>query len=131
SACSSRTWSPRCWILARERREMTTGIIDIAATEEAGGPEVHGAPRRLIRAVLGNRKAAVGALILLVIAFVAAFPGLIAPDDPHAALYASSAAPSSNHLLGTTQLGQDVFSQLIWSTRLTLVVTLIVSVIAT
>jgi peptide/nickel transport system permease protein len=34
-------------------------------------------------------------------------------------------------LLGTTQLGQDVFSQLIWSTRLTLWVTAVVSVIAT
>jgi peptide/nickel transport system permease protein len=110
---------------------MTTGIVDIAAGEEAGGLEVQGAPRRLIRAVLGNRKAAVGALILLVIAFVAAFPGLIAPDDPHAAIYASDASPSSSHLLGTTQLGQDVLSQLIWSTRLTLIVTLIVSLIAT
>jgi peptide/nickel transport system permease protein len=110
---------------------MTTGIVDIAAGEEAGGLEVQGAPRRLIRAVLGNRKAAVGALILLVIAFVAAFPGLIAPDDPHAAIYASNASPSSSHLLGTTQLGQDVLSQLIWSTRLTFIVTLIVSLIAT
>ena len=110
---------------------MTTGIVDIAAGEEAGGLEVQGAPRRLIRAVLGNRKAAVGALILLGIAFVAAFPGLIAPDDPHAAVYASDASPSSSHLLGTTQLGQDVLSQLIWSTRLTFIVTLIVSLIAT
>jgi peptide/nickel transport system permease protein len=56
---------------------------------------------------------------------------LIAPDDPHAAIYAQNAGPSSAHLLGTTQLGQDVFSQLIWSTRLTLIVTLVVSAIAT
>jgi peptide/nickel transport system permease protein len=70
-------------------------------------------------------------VILLLICFVAAFPGLIAPDNPHAAIYASDAPPSAKHLLGTTQLGQDVFSQLIWSTRLTLIVTLIVSVIAT
>ena len=70
-------------------------------------------------------------MILLVICFVAAFPGLIAPDNPHAAIYASDAGPSAKHLLGTTQLGQDVFSQLIWSTRLTLIVTLIVSLIAT
>ncbi len=62
---------------------------------------------------------------------MAAFPGLIAPDDPQAAAYAQNAGPSSAHLLGTTQLGQDVFSQLIWGTRLTLLVTLIVSAIAT
>ncbi len=65
------------------------------------------------------------------VAFVAAFPGLIAPDDPQARHYAQNAGPSSAHLLGTTQLGQDVFSQLIWSTRQTLLVTLIVSAIAT
>ncbi len=110
---------------------MTTGLVDIAATEEATDFEVQGAPKRFLRAVLGNRKAAVGAVILLVICFVAAFPGLIAPDNPHAAIYASDAGPSAKHLLGTTQLGQDVFSQLIWSTRLTLIVTLIVSSIAT
>ncbi len=38
---------------------------------------------------------------------------------------------SGSHLLGTTSIGQDVFSQLIWSTRQTLLVTLLVSVIAT
>ena len=88
-------------------------------------------PRRFVRAVLGNRKAVVGAVILLVIGFVAAFPGLIAPYDPHAVVGPQNVGPSSTYLLGTTQLGQDVFSQLVWSTRLTLVVTLIVSLIAT
>jgi peptide/nickel transport system permease protein len=106
-------------------------IPDIAVTGAPIAAQPSRTPRRFVRAVLGNRKAAVGALILLVMAFVAAFPGLIAPDDPHAAIYAQNAAPSSAHLLGTTQLGQDVFSQLIWSTRLTLIVTLIVTAIAT
>jgi peptide/nickel transport system permease protein len=89
------------------------------------------APQRFLRAVRGNRRAVAGAVILLVIVFAAAFPGLIAPDDPQASLYPPNELPSSSHLLGTTQLGQDVFSQLIWSTRLTLWVTVIVSIIAT
>jgi peptide/nickel transport system permease protein len=104
---------------------------DIGMTDETSGAEVSRAPRRLLRAVLGNRKAVVGVVILLVLALVAAFPGLIAPDDPQASIYPQNLGPSSAHLLGTTQLGQDVFSQLVWSTRLTLVVTLVVSVIAT
>jgi len=66
-----------------------------------------------------------------VMVFVAAFPGLIAPDPPQAPIYPPNLGPSASHLLGTTQLGQDVFSQLIWSTRLTLWVTLVVSAIAT
>jgi peptide/nickel transport system permease protein len=56
---------------------------------------------------------------------------VIAPHDPQASLYAQNAGPSSSHLLGTTQVGQDVFSQLVYSTRQTLIVTLIVSAIAT
>jgi peptide/nickel transport system permease protein len=106
----------------------STSMSDAAALADA---EVWAEHRRFIRALLGNRKALAGAVILLVMAFVAAFPGLIAPDDPQASLYLPNLGPSSAHLLGTTQLGQDVFSQLIWSTRLTLVVTLVVSVIAT
>jgi peptide/nickel transport system permease protein len=102
---------------------------------ELPAPTHHDGPRdaawRLVRAILSNRKATVGTAILLLIAFVAAFPGLVAPDSPSAASYAQNAGPSGAHLLGTTQLGQDVFSQLIWSTRQTLLVTLLVSVIAT
>jgi peptide/nickel transport system permease protein len=101
---------------------VTDGITDVEATR---------APRRFLRAVLRNRKATAGAVILLVIAFTAAFPGLIAPDDPQATAYAQNAGPSAAHLLGTTQLGQDVFSQLVWSTRLTFVITLVVTTIAT
>jgi len=111
---------------------MATSIStsDVTLTESFAQPE-QAAPRRFLRAVLGNRKATAGALILLVIVFVAAFPGLIAPDRPQASVYSPNLGPSSAHLLGTTQIGQDVFSQLIWSTRMTLVVTLIVSAIAT
>ena len=86
---------------------------------------------KFVKAVLGNRKATAGALLLALIVFVALFPGLIAPDSPSAAIYPQNAGPSSAHILGTTQIGQDVFSQLIWSTRQTLLVTVLVSVIAT
>src|SRR6516165_8979080 len=95
--------------------------VDTAVTEgAAAGLEVSGTPRRFTRAVLGNRKAVVGAVILLIMVFVAAFPGLIAPYDPQAIVGPPNASPSSSYLLGTTSLGQDVFSQLIWGTRLTL-----------
>jgi peptide/nickel transport system permease protein len=106
-------------------------IPDIAVGDSITDVEATRAPRRFMRAVLGNRKATAGAVILLVMAFVAAFPGLIAPYDPPAVVGPQNAGPSSTYLLGTTQLGQDVFSQLIWSTRETLIVTLIVTTIAT
>jgi peptide/nickel transport system permease protein len=87
--------------------------------------------RRFGRALLRNRKATAGAVILLVISLVAAFPGLIAHENPQAAIYGQNLGPSAGHLLGTTQTGQDVFSQLIYGTRLTLIITVVVSAIAT
>jgi peptide/nickel transport system permease protein len=109
----------------------TDAASNVAIAEPSPDTEERAEPRRFVRAVLGNRKAVAGAVILLVIVFVAVFPGLIAPDNPQAPLYPPNLSPSGSHLLGTTQLGQDVFSQLIWSTRLTLWVTVVVSVIAT
>ncbi|MGD0862849.1 MAG: ABC transporter permease [Candidatus Limnocylindrales bacterium] len=94
---------------------------------QGGSAAVH----RLVQAILRNRKATLGLLILLVISFVAAFPGLFTHGDPQAAIYGQQLGPSAQHLLGTTQVGQDVFSQLIWGTRLTLVITVVVSVAAT
>ena len=109
----------------------TDAASNVAIAERPPDPNMTGARRRFVRAVIGNRKATAGAVILAIVVFVAIFPGLIAPYDPQAARFGQNLGPSSAHLLGTTQLGQDVFSQLIWSTRLTLVVTVVVSVIAT
>src|SRR5438445_10802111 len=107
----------------------TDAASNVAIAERPPDPNMTGARRRFLRAVIGNRKATAGAVILLIVAFVAAFPGLIAPDSPQASSYPANLGPSAQHLLGTTQIGQDVFSQLIWSTRLTLLVTLVVSAI--
>ena len=106
----------------------STAITEPAAATDA---EMRTEPRRFTRAVLHNRKAMVGAVILLIMVFVAVFPGLLAGYDPQATVGPPNASPSSAYPLGTTQLGQDVLSQLIWSTRLTLWVTVVVSAIAT
>lgn len=84
-----------------------------------------------VRNLMGNRKAAAGIIILAICIVVALVPGLIAPDSPTATAYSPNLLPSNTHWLGTTSLGQDVWSQLIHGTRLTLGVTLLVSAIAT
>src|SRR5579862_788113 len=112
---------------------MSTAAITSEAgpLEPATAARQQGSLARFMRAILRNRKATAGSVILLIIVFVALFPGLIARDDPQAAIYGQDLGPSAQHLLGTTQLGQDVFAQLIWGTRLTLIVTVVVSAIAT
>ncbi len=83
------------------------------------------------RAISRNRKAVAGSLLLLVFVVLAIFPGQIAPDDPSAEIYPPALGPSWHHLLGTTALHQDIFSQLVWGTRLSLVIALAVGALAT
>jgi peptide/nickel transport system permease protein len=83
----------------------------------AGGVSGARSLRRMTRAVAANRKATVGTLLLAFFCFVAAFPGLIAHDDPNAEIYPRLMGLSGRHLLGTTALGQDMFSQVVYGTK--------------
>ncbi|HZS90084.1 MAG TPA: ABC transporter permease [Chloroflexota bacterium] len=86
---------------------------------------------RVGAAVLANRKAAAGALLLALFTAVALLAPLIAPYDPEASDFLPTAPPSAAHWLGTTSLGQDVLSQVIWGARPSLVIGLIAGIVAT
>jgi peptide/nickel transport system permease protein len=95
-------------------------VPGVAGGLPLGGGGVAGARslRRMARAVTANRKATVGMLLLLLFCLVAAFPGVIAHDNPNAEIYQRSlGTPSAQHLLGTTSFGQDMFAQVIYGTR--------------
>lgn len=64
----------------------------------------------------------VGATVLVVLIAVAVLAPLIAPFDPKAAAGPSLDRPSGRHLLGTDDIGQDIFSSLVWGARQSLVV---------
>jgi peptide/nickel transport system permease protein len=94
------------------------------------------APRRgaaadVWRAVVHNRKAMVGLFLLGIFLVLALFPGQIAPYSPTAEIFLPAQGPSSAHWLGTTAYGQDIFSQLIWSTRESVLIALAVGGLAT
>jgi peptide/nickel transport system permease protein len=99
----------------------------------AGGGSIAGARslRRMARAITANRKATVGTALLVLFIFIAAFPGLIAHDNPQAEIYPRSRGPSAQHWLGTTSFGQDIFSQVIWGTRPVLLIAFGVGLLAT
>jgi len=90
-----------------------------------------GARRSLARMLLGNRKAVAGACLLGIVCVFAIIPGVIAPYDPKAESFRTGLPPSLAHLLGTTSYGQDVFSQLIWGARASLIVALAVGAVST
>jgi peptide/nickel transport system permease protein len=65
----------------------------------------------------------VGLLIVLVMFAAGAMAGWIAPYDPEANDFAAMMeAPSWAHLLGTDQLGRDIFSRLVFGARTALLV---------
>jgi peptide/nickel transport system permease protein len=85
----------------------------------------------LLRAIRSNHKATAGFGILVIFVFLALFPGVIAHDNPQAEIYNPGMGPSASHLLGTTTYGQDLFAQLIYSTRESLMIALAAGALAT
>lgn len=77
---------------------------------------------RVASTISSNRKALAGVLILAVFTVMAIFAPLIAPYDPNAKIFLPSDTPSGAHLLGTTSFGQDIFSQVVWGARQTLII---------
>ena len=87
---------------------------------------------RASTAMFSNAKSAAGLIILGVFVLVALLAPVIAPADPNAQdLTATLEPPSWRHLLGTTHIGQDVFSQLVYGTRGVLVVGFLATIMAT
>ena len=107
-----------------------------AATQTVGSGPPEEATRRTVggdlwRAVARNRKALIGAALLLFFLVLAVFPGQIAPYGATASDFPRALGPSSAHWFGTTAYGQDVLSQLIWSTRESVVIAFAVGGLAT
>src|SRR6185503_9953344 len=86
----------------------------------------------LLTAVRSSRKAMVGVAIFLVFAVLAAVPQLFTSvRDPNALEFQPGLGSSREHLLGTTALGQDIFAQLVYGTRQSLVIALVAGFFAT
>ncbi len=69
-----------------------------------------------------NMKLTVGLLLLLLVVFSCAAAPLLTSHNPVERIAGSHEAPSVNHILGTTQLGRDVFSQTLYGGRTSIVV---------
>ena len=80
---------------------------------------------------LSNRLAVFGLLIIIGLIFIALFAPLIAPYDPIVTHLANRLQPLSfEHYFGTDEVGRDIFSRIVWGSRLTLYVIGLVAIIA-
>jgi peptide/nickel transport system permease protein len=103
----------------------------VIADAGIAGPQVsdrrsswHESPLRIsIRRFCRHRLALASLIILVLLAVMAIFAPLLAPDNPNAvniSLYQQ--APNAVHWLGTDQAGRDVLSRLIYGARVSLTV---------
>jgi peptide/nickel transport system permease protein len=87
--------------------------------------------KSLLQSIGSNRKASIGMGLLLIFGIVAVIGPWAAPYNPSQVGTYWNLMPSWSHWLGTNQLGEDVFSQLLAGARPTIVYSLLAGVIAT
>ncbi|MFE7260593.1 ABC transporter permease [Streptomyces sp. NPDC057592] len=104
-----------------------TAATEAVVLDAAGAPA---AGRRRFRFLRG-RKTVIGLGILALFAVIAVVGPWIAPYDPDAMSDQLLRPPSGAHWFGTTQTGQDVFSQILVGTRGVLVVGFVAGILAT
>jgi peptide/nickel transport system permease protein len=77
--------------------------------------------RKLVRFMQRKPLGATGALVIVLLILCAVFAPLIVPHDPATILSAGRLQPpSSANLFGTDEKARDIFSQIIWGSRLSL-----------
>ncbi|MCP9488262.1 MAG: dipeptide/oligopeptide/nickel ABC transporter permease/ATP-binding protein [Solirubrobacteraceae bacterium MAG38_C4-C5] len=79
----------------------------------------------------GRRLAAVGAGLLGVLFLLALLAPLIAPGDPSAPAGIAYQAPSAEYLLGTDDVGHDLFAMLVHGARVSLTIGVLSALVAT
>ena len=77
-----------------------------------------------------NAAAKAGRLIILFFLIIAVFAPVIAPYDPKE-MIASYLPPSKEHILGTNDVGQDIFSEMVYGTRVSLYIGIFAAFIVT
>lgn len=91
-------------------------------------PEARG--RRFTRLNATTVIGAIGLVIVAVLVLVAIFAPVLAPYDPTERVGPPFATPSAAHPLGTNDIGQDLLSELIYGTRVSLTVGLVAATVA-
>jgi peptide/nickel transport system permease protein len=86
--------------------------------------------KKPLRLLWRSRMGMIGLSILLFFAFIAAFTPLLLEFDPGAFGQEVFAGPSSEHWLGTDEVGRDVFAELLYGAKVSLTIGIAASLIS-
>ncbi len=94
------------------------------------GTRILNSTSRVLRKLADEPLGMAGFMILAILVLVAIFAPLIAPYDPAAQTLSDALQPPTlAHLAGTDEFGRDIFSRLVYGTRITIQTVMSVSVI--
>ena len=85
----------------------------------------------VLRRFRAHHLAKISLVILVVVGLAALFAPVVAPYDPDAIVGTFSGAPCKEFIFGTDQIGRDVFSRLLYATRISLLVGILATAIST
>jgi len=111
---------------------MTTSQVTpmAAAVPASNLSALTGSAARMMRFLLRNPMTLAGMTVISVLMIVALFAPWIASHDPlQQDLTRALQAPGAAHWFGTDEYGRDVFSRLVYGSRITLYIVLLVTVI--
>ena len=104
-----------------EKPESSTPSVDAMGITAA--PPRRSEWRRFSRVFFGRKLYLIGFIIVVIIFLAAIFAPLIAPYDPiKNDLPSRLQNPSTEHWLGTDQLGRDILSRIIYGTQISLII---------
>ena len=87
--------------------------------------------KRIREKIKRSPMAITGAVILLIFAIIAIFARQLAPYDPSERVAAPYVRPCAEHPLGTNDIGQDILSEMILGTRVSLTIGVTAALIST
>ncbi len=85
------------------------------------------------RLLLRDKRATIGLIILVLIILGTVFAPIVSPYDPQSQEFDPLKPPSTTHILGTDDLGRDLFTRILYGARVSLfvgVVTVAISLVA-
>lgn len=103
---------------------MTVTGVELQEVEEIKQAETTvqvGSGREVLKALLHDRTAIIGIVLVTILVLAAVFAGVLATHDPNLQdVVHRFESPSRQHLLGTDHLGRDVYSRVLFGARLSI-----------